>query len=238
MTAYTNGDGPRIGAALLAKLRDDPDGFCQYNELLALFMGGELPLVSLRELLRHPSEPVVAGSLFIAEELGPRASGLADEIIGHVGNKNPRIRISAIEALNGVISEGLECKFASVIAGMRDGDPHCRKIAMLLMIRAPEEWLHESLRSLEAHDCDPALRAGLEELVGATGRDVNWIEKSLASDDPLVRRFGVVAAGRYATTDQRLLEVAALSQYPDVQMCAAAQIKFLSMNRRARQGRS
>ena len=230
MTAYKNGDAAIIGAALLARLRDDPDGFSQYNELLALLMGG-LPLVSLKELLRHPSEPVVAGALFIAEELGPRAGSLGDEIIGHIGSKNPRIRISAMEALSGVISEGLEYKFAHVVAGMQDEDPHCRKIAMLLMIRAPEGWLNASLRPLEARDFDLALRAGLGKLVGESGQDADWIENSLASDDPLVRRYGVVAAGRCATTNRRLLEMAALSQYPDVQICAAAQIKFLSMSR-------
>ncbi|MHB1157164.1 MAG: hypothetical protein ACYC26_10030 [Phycisphaerales bacterium] len=218
----------RNGREMIAKLQASPDSFAEYNELLSLFFKG-LPIAMLGELLRHANERVVSGALFFAEELGGNASHVLDEIIGHVHDQNPRLRISAFDAICNVITCGHESVFIHVVRGMHDTDWHCRKMAMLWMMRVPETWLSATLQAMQEDGSDPDIQAGLRMLLGESCRDITQIKTWILDGTPLVRKFGMIAAGRSAEFHPQLLELAAQSEDADLRECATVQIHFRAL---------
>ena len=90
-----NDEVVRKGREIIANVFANPGTFSRYNDLLRLFFRG-LPIPMLRDLLRHTDERVIAGALFIAEELHGKATTALEDVVVHARHENPRIRISAM----------------------------------------------------------------------------------------------------------------------------------------------
>lgn len=227
-----NNQVPEHARELVAKLLANPDTFSEYNDLLSLFFKG-LPIATLSELLRDPNDGVIAGALFIAEELGAKATPVLNEIIIHVTHKNPRIRISAFNALGSSTRDKNQNAFVHVVLGMRDADPHCRKIAMLWMMRVENARLKAALQSLQSDNSDPDIQNGLRMLLEEPSQDATQIHSWILDKDALTRKFGMIAAGRAANIHSHLLEMAAQSMDADLHECATAQIRFRALRQRS-----
>src|ERR1700722_3088432 len=154
------------GRSLVSLILAEPDNEAgrRSNELLSLFWNG-LPISMLSELLDHPNTRVVQSGLFIAEELGKKASPLIESIAKHLREPDPHTRLAAYEAVAHCSMGEQTGDFLGVIYGMRDVDVSCRKIAALAMMRSDDSTLLASLRRLERTPPDLELEKGLRMLL-------------------------------------------------------------------------
>lgn len=220
------------GYLLLNEVCVHPDSFSGkgYNELLSLFLKG-LPLSELRSLLRHRNERVIAGALFITEELGAKAGSLLDDVIILAHHSNPRIRGSAYGAIGRCISDGPADAFIHIVLGINDTDAVCRRVSMIWMIRAPDEWLSVANRLLGSSQSNAGVIEGLNMLLGESARDGRTVKSWVLSESAFIRKIGVIASGRLADEDIIPLELAAQSQDIEIRECA---IGYLNLIRRPR----
>jgi hypothetical protein len=225
-----NDEIARGGRTLVADLLARPDSFSRYNDLLSLFFRG-LPLATLDQLLRHPNERVIAGALFIAEELGSSAAPLLGQMAARARHGNPRIRMSAYDALCNCVPQDNPKEFINVALGVGDPDPHCRKIAMLWMMRVPSGWIQAAHNAAEIMGSNPDIQEGLK-MLGESLDDATQIRAWILDDRPLARKFGLIAAGRTADSHADLLELASRSDDTELRACAAAQVQFRTLRRR------
>ncbi|HEV3300546.1 MAG TPA: hypothetical protein VG055_12940 [Planctomycetaceae bacterium] len=103
---------------LIARILARPDDASgqDFNDLLSLFFRGA-PIAMLRELLDCPK-----GALFIAGELGDKATPFLETIARFLGRKDSRIRSSSYNALAHCSSRGEASAFMHVTLGIRDSD--------------------------------------------------------------------------------------------------------------------
>jgi hypothetical protein len=221
------GDIAQQGRALVARLLAQPDSGTgrDYNNLLSLFFRG-LPTGLLEELLRSSHKDVIGGALFIAEELAEKAAPVRDAVLRHLTHEDASIRYSAYYAVASA-SRGTGA-FSHVVAGLRDQDAPCRKIVMLWMIRVDESTLASASRAMEPWNTDHDLQRGLQMLLEG-GQDYERVKSWILDARPLIRKIGVIAAGRAARTDSGLLALAADSDDSDVRNCAIAHRHFLAI---------
>lgn len=215
---------------LFRELQLNPEAFAGYNQLLTLFFKG-LPLSILQELLRSPHKRVLKGALFIAEELGASANDVLPDIVRAAASAHPEIRAAAYAAICMTISKNDQGEFCYVIVGLVDPDPQCRKMAMLWAMRIENARLKAALEAMEQSGMEPSIQVGLRWLLAESAQNptqiMTWINKA----DPLLRRFGAVAAGRVASAHPQLLEIASHLDYQDIKEAASAQIRFLKIRR-------
>jgi hypothetical protein len=224
----------RRGRELITHLQENPEDGAAYNELLSKFFRG-FPVAFLGELLGQPHDAITAGALFIAEELGSGAFPVIDDIISHTANANPRIRSSAFAAVCRVC-KGEGKALVHVCRGVLDSDPHCRKTAMLLMMRVPDVWLKGALGMIGNAGVDRDIREGLTGLLREPSQDPSAVQALILDQCPLIRRFGVIAAGRMGKLYPHLLEMAAKSEDADIAMCATEQQRFIALRQRREKG--
>jgi hypothetical protein len=220
------------GSALIARLLAHPDRASgeDFNVLLSLFFRG-LSITKLRELLECPNDRLIAGGLFIAEELGAKASPVLRQIVNCLDSHDPKIRQSAYSTVATCSSLSDPGSFAHVTLGMRDADPGCRKIAILWMMRVDESILAAALHELEDKALDPQVQEGLRLLIenqGDAGRTTNWLQ----DHSPAMRKIGVISAGRLGQAHPDLLQSAARSEDEDVRVAATAQMQFLAIRQK------
>jgi hypothetical protein len=222
------------GQELISKLLAHPaDASGQdFNDLLSLFFRG-LPITNLGALLECPNTNVQMGALFVAEELGDKATPVLPNVIGCLDHKEARIRYSAYNAAASCSSRGDPSAFVHVVLGIRDSDAACRKIAILWLMRVEEFTLRATLRALEVSGSELEIQTGLRMLLedfANASRITDW----MLDERPLVRKFGAIAAGRAASTQPELLKLAASSDDSDLRISAAAQMHFLALRQKHR----
>ena len=216
----------------MKEVSEGPDDGKASNSLLDQFFRG-FPICFLSELLRHPKEQVIASALFIADELGTRGAPVLDDVIAHTAHSNPRIRRSARGAIS-CLCGGDAIAYLHVCRGVFDPDLHCRRLAMLLMMRATDARLSDCLRATGDATADRELRDGLAMLLGESSRDPLAVQAWLLDQNPLIRRFGLIAAGRLFQSHPHLLDTAAKSCDEEVATCAAGQKEFIEILQRRR----
>ena len=113
-------DKSRGSIARILARPDDASGQ-DFNDLLSLFFRGA-PIAMLRELLDCPNSNVIEGALFIAGELGDKATPFLETIARFLGRKDSRTRSSSYNALAHFSSRGEASAFMHVTLGIRDSD--------------------------------------------------------------------------------------------------------------------
>lgn len=233
MTADPKPEVLRRGCELLAAMLEAPrafagDGAC---ELLAQFFSG-FPIGILGLLLSSNDESVAQSALFIADELGRRAEPVIAMISSCLNRSDPKTRYGALEAIGSCATREHGDAWLKVAVALRDPDKSCRKIAMLQLTRAGADVLASALPAMDGQHPADGIQAGLRWLASASSKDVDVVQEHIGDPDPLVRKFGVVAAGRLAKSDPSALIGAADSDDDDVRTAAQAQIQFMKIQRR------
>ena len=187
------------GSALIHELLAAPAAFCEsgraYNLLQAYFAG--FPKETLRPLLKSDDSSVQRSAAFIVSELGIAASSLVSEFPRLLSSQDQHVVWYAVEAL-AVCAKGESVShFAHVVLMLESGLDPIRRLAMRLMARVDHSQLVGAREYFDDQDgrFEPYVR-GLSALTN--GRlDELGIRAMLEHIDPLVRRFGAIAASRF-----------------------------------------
>jgi hypothetical protein len=216
---------------LLAKVIVQPDTATgeDFNMLLRCFNHG-FPTEAIRQLLQQGNRRTVLGALFIIEELGKRAAAVLNDAVPFTRNADTDVRYAAYNAVARTAAELEDAAFANVVMGLNDLNPRCRKIAALWLMRVRQAVLIAAIRGFDATFDDDDMRKGLQWLASDPASPV--IQTWINGDTRIMRRFGVIAAGRIASSDLTLLRLAAQSEDHDIRVVADAQLQFIAIKAR------
>lgn len=187
--------GERLIRDLLADpQRFDADGRA-YDLLQAYFAG--FPLETLRPLLRSEAALVQRAAAFVASELGSQARSLVDDVIPLLSSGNRYLQYHAIEVL-AVCSQAEHAgNFAHVVRALESDDDILRVLAMRLLSNADVAQLEAAHRRFETSDPrQQTHHHGLLSLVAGGRTRPGIVAAMIHDDDPLVRRYGAIAAKR------------------------------------------
>jgi len=190
---------PSAGEQLIHALLADPETFKARGDdyqLLQQYFAG-LPLETLRPLLRSKEILVQQAAVYVASELGPDAGLLLDDVMLLLSSHDRFIRFHAMEVIAVCTQTQRFEDFAHVVQELESDDAVLRVLAMYLMSRVTASQLEG------AHDRFAAggTRAGkhhqgLATLLSADRVDPELVRSMIRDSDPLVRRYGAIAAKR------------------------------------------
>jgi hypothetical protein len=208
-----------LGRQLIRDLLSDPRRFEEdgraYELLQAYFEG--LPLETLRPLLQHQDEHVQRAAVFIASELGIEAYDLVQDVIPLLHTGNRYLQYNAMEVLAVCGEDDQATAFAHVVTMLESEDNVLRGLAMRLISRADSSQLDASRQFFEKQY--PGQRAhlqGLDALVAGNGVDPALIIEMIRGVDPLLRRYGAIAAKRLVQQFPYLITEMVSSNDPDL----------------------
>jgi hypothetical protein len=185
--------------------------------LLQFYFEG-LPIDTLRPLLRSDNLFVQRTAAFIASELGDRASILLDDIAQLTSSADGHVQWYAMEVI-AVCSKGERAEmFAHVIRALESDSAPVRRLAMRLTANADISQL-EAVSTLFGHqdDAHETHRQALAKLTAGERTAFATIFDMTHDANPLVRRYGAIAAKRLAGQCLDLVSQARSSEDPDVQ---------------------
>lgn len=204
-------DGERILALLMEKRGD---GSVLANDLLRALQRG-FPIDRLRSLLEHEDPELVRLGAWIQSELGGRASSLLSLLPALLQNKQKYVRFFALDSVISCATSRDGPLVAAAVKLVDDPDDAVRwKIVEFLRV-APEQLLRAGAASMKVDDEN--LRRGLVSLLNARNAP-DETQVLLASDNAVLRRFGLAAALR--NNQDAALKVAGESA--DQELAAAA----------------
>lgn len=207
--------GERLIGELLADPRKfDKDGRA-YDLLQSYFAG--LPLDTLRPLLRSDNVFVQRTASFIASELGGEARSLVDDTIPLIDSSDIHVACYAMEVLL-VCCEGEHAKkFAHLVRTLESNDEVRRNHAMRLISNADASQLEAARRSFEALDPQAQAHAsGLASLVAGDRLQPAVVTAMMRDADPLIQRYGAIAAKRLLRSFPDLITGAGIGDDPDL----------------------
>jgi HEAT repeat protein len=187
--------GEQLIRDLLADPRKFGDEGRAYGLLQAYFEG--LPLETLHPLLRSDDSLVQRAAVFVASELGSQAKGLVDDVIPLLHSGDRYLQYHAMEVL-AVCCEAERAKeFAHVAQALESDDDVLRALAMRLISSADVSQLEAARRIFETPDSHHQTHDhALATLAEGNRVDPAIIVAMIHNADPLVRRYGAIAAKR------------------------------------------
>jgi len=206
-------------ATLIEELLVDPKGFYDsgrsYLLLQTFFDGASLEM--LRPLLMSNILFVQRVAVFVASELGSSVCGLLDNIAPLLCSNERYLQYHAMEIIT-ICSIGDKTgAFLSVVRMLETHDEVLRILAMNLMSRttltkiiAARNACTSDLPHAEAH------QRGLGLLENLHLANAKIIEETIADEDPLVRRYGAIAAKRLEHIFSMVMKRMEASDDPDL----------------------
>jgi HEAT repeat protein len=222
---YDRKNAEQLTESLLANL-NSPQAGVLMNDLLAEFHRG-YPLDNLRRLLVDSNPDVVTVGTWIASELGEKGSPLFGDISHLIGHPEKKVRFSAIDCVLAWGKPSNKAEVASVIKLLNDPDPGVRWKVMDFLSRATRELLEGASSFIELTEPDSVNVHGLLWLIGLHASDPMDVKHFLQSQDPLLRKYGVVAARRMSKNNREPLLYATSLSDPDVKNFASSSITLL-----------
>jgi hypothetical protein len=208
-------DGERLISDLLANPRKfNEDG--RAYALLQFYFDG-FPLETLRLLLRSDDVFVQRSASFIASELGSEARSLVDDAIPLLSSMDLHVSCYAMEVLT-VCCDGEHAeKFVHVVRMLESDDEFRRNHAMYLVSNADVSQLEAARRVFEAPNSHNRTHEhGLTLLVGGDRLQPTVVTAMMHNTDPLIRRYGVIAAKRLLREFPHLIAEARSSDDSDL----------------------
>lgn len=210
---------PMDGDNLIELLLKNPVDFNargRGNELLNCYWGG-FPIESLRPLLTHRHDEVREAAMFVATELGTKASPLINDIVPLVDDPDPSIAWDAIESVC-VCSLGSCARyFTVVVRQLENTSSILRRLAMRLLSRVSEVQIRSAVQYVgELGPSAPLHLQGLLILIPSEIPNENAIRSLLTADSELIQCYGAIGACRYRMPYPMLLQEAVLSTNPNV----------------------
>lgn len=187
-----------VGGRLIAELLANPHKFHKLGQASALlhqyFEG--FPVETLRPLLASDDEFVQASAAYIASELGREARSLVDDVIPLLHSPYHEIVWHAMDVLI-VCCKGEHAEKLAHLARMLEVDEQSYRLqAMFLMANASVGALEAALRVFESPDtCHETHARGFRMLIGKDQIEPAVIS-AIRAPDPLLRRYGAIAAKR------------------------------------------
>lgn len=182
-------------------------------ELLSEYSMG-YSLDTLEMLLQHEDVYVRNVAVFIAAELGNKACKLLDLIIPLLQSPITSIRYFALECII-VCAEGPQVRqVVHVLRSMLDGDFAIRSAALRLFSNADAEQVLGAYKNLQP--VDESHRRGLLVLLEEKKIHPEEIMTMIKNDDPLLRKYGAMAAKRVYDIYPELIQIAKESDDPEV----------------------
>lgn len=204
------------GEQLIRDLQTDPSKFSDeglaYDLLKAYFEG--LPVNTLRPLLSSNNSLVQRAAVYVASELGSQAKDLVYDVIPLLDSEDRYLKYHAMEVL-AVCCEGERAKeFFHVVKVLESDDDVLRALAMRLVSRVDLSQIEGARRIFDSrHQTHSHSLAILAE-----GKQVDpAIIISMIHDvDPLIRRYGAIAAKRLIAEFPNLMKEMQSIDDPDL----------------------
>jgi HEAT repeat protein len=194
------------------------------NDLLAEFQLG-FPLENLRSMLRSENQDVANVGAWIASELGTWGKPLLSDVLPLLRHPSKNVRFSIIDCILLWAIDGAE--FSAAIRLTEDPESSVRWKAMNFLSLATRDQLQAALSHLEAVEPASAHVRGLRWLLSPNGSDTDGIKAALQDENPLIRKYAVVAATRMSKENRQPLSYAASLSDPDVENFANSGLRLL-----------
>jgi hypothetical protein len=189
-------DGLQLIDDLLAEPQRFDEGTRGYD-LLQFYLGGQLSVDTLRDLLQHKSVFVQRTAAFIASELGYRARSLVDDVVPLVRSKDRHIANYAMEVLTVCARLEHSAKFVHVVRTLESPDNGLRSLAMALVTNADVSQLEAAAHAFDnSNPHDRSHKQGLAVLLGGSDVSTEVAAKMMLHDDPILRSYGAIAMKR------------------------------------------
>lgn len=204
-------------SVLLKELGRAPRGFWEsgrsYDLLRCLFR--EESLRDLVPLLKASDVWTQRVALFLATELGHRASEVLDEVLPHVTSPDRHVAYDALEVLLVCATGDRVAEFWRVGAALSGSDPVLRRHAARLLSRATDEQVRVVVKLLR-EGWSSGQSGALEVLQDPASADVDGILTLLVDESAQVRLVTAAAALRGFPRDGVVLNALVHSQDEDV----------------------
>ena len=195
-------------------------------DLVAEFHRG-YPLDNLRPLLLNSSAEIVKAGAWIASELGEKGRPLLNDLSPLLDHPDSKVRFSAVDCILLWADSSKSLELAKTVSLIEDGAPRVRWKVMDFLSRASPEQLGAALTYFQATNPRSKHIQGLRLLLGS-GTDISARATAALNDaDQLMRKYGVVLARRFATSNKEPLLYAASIDDPDVKDFADTSISLL-----------
>jgi hypothetical protein len=202
------------GERLIREMLSDPARF-NGNELLKEYFAG-FPLETLRPLLASADRMVRRVAVWIASELGKEARPLIHEAVSLVHDPERYIRAYALDII-AVCSLAEDAdKYVHVVRSLEDGDEVIRVQAMFLMSNAYASQLQTAAQSFGVAGPSDKLHKKWLSQLAAERLNAGAISSMIDSPEPLLRRYGAIAAWRCHDRLPELVSHLALSTDSDI----------------------
>ena len=165
------------------------------NELLREFHRG-YPVEKLRCLLSNREEQVVKAGIWIASELGSKGTPLLDDVVKLLNYSTRYVRYFAIDSLLTCTTGRNENEISAVILMLYDGDKVIRWKVLDFLTRASIDQIQGAINWFEKNDPGSAHLTGLQLLLNGQRGNVKEALLALQSENPIIRKYGVVLAAR------------------------------------------
>ena len=208
-----------MSSALIDDLLGDPSRFDKqgraYDLLQNYFRG--YPVETLRPLLANKDQLIQRAAVWIVSELGKDGCSLLDAVIPLIDSHDRYIKYHALEIAIVCSVDGKVDRFAHVARSLESSDEEIRILAMRLISVADQCQLEAGARVAGA---SPAFndmhKRGLLHLCASNRLDGNQVLQMINDANPLVRRYGAIAARRLFETFPDLISTATESADPDI----------------------
>lgn len=175
---------------------------------------------SLRPLLRHVDPMVQRAAVFVASELGAAGRQLLDDVLPLASTEDRYLRYHALEVLAVCADGDYADRFLPVIRALESNDDAVRRLAMRLMANADISQVQRGLGLMRV-SADEVHAEGLRLLLQGKRAQNRSIAAMLDNRNPLLRRYGAIAAKQRAQQSPELIEKAEASEDADVrELCS------------------
>ena len=211
------------GQRMIRELLDDPIEFNKRGrayQLLQQYFDG-FPSETLRPLLRSHDAMVQRAAVFVVSELGADACHLANDVVPLTASTDRYLKYLALEVV-AVCSQGEATNtFAHVVQSLRSDDDVVRGLAMRLVANANAQQLRAALGFFQTPASSDRLdEHGLSVLLEGESVQPGEIRRMLDHSEPLLRKYGAMAAKRLMKAFPELLVTATSIEDQDVrQFC-------------------
>jgi len=220
------------GTEIIQELLTDPARFYEQGrgyQLLEAYFDG-LPIETLRPLLNHKDRRVRREVVWVASELGREARSLIHDAIPLIYDGDPDIQYYALEIV-------MVCSFAEhvehfvhVVRSLQSDDKLIRGLAMYLVSNAEVSQLEAGVRLFGSPSFSDKLhKQGLSNLLKDDILAPEQVLMMIDDKEPLVRKYGTIAAKRLIEKFPKLIANAISSADPEVRKFSL-KVCFLTKN--------
>jgi hypothetical protein len=206
------------------------------NDLLRQFHRG-YPVENLRSLLSHRDDKIVKAAVFVASELGSKASPLVREVARLLRHSAMVVRYNAIDSLLTCTKDTDEGEIAAVVSLLDDPEGAVRKKVMDFLARASEIQLQAALRWFGRDSPSSVHSIGLRGLISNSKWDMHEAMSVMKRDDVVLRKYGAVAIARMDLQNSDSLPFASATDDEDVRCFLNNVLELRTMGENQKKGR-